>query len=55
LTENEKGGGVSLFPFTLQGTGQVPERLTALGKIPRLAQAGIFPAPHEARFSPVGA
>jgi len=36
LTENKKGGGVSLSHFTVQGTRQVPERLTAMGKIPRL-------------------
>ena len=36
LTAKKKGGEVSLSQFTEQGTGQVPERLTAMGNIPRL-------------------
>jgi transposase-like protein len=36
LTASKKGGEVSLSKITHQGTRQVPERLTAMGKITRL-------------------
>ena len=35
LTAPQKSGEVSLSHFIVQGTGQVPERLTAMGNIPR--------------------
>jgi hypothetical protein len=36
LTASKKGGEVSLSEITHQGTRQVPQRLTAMGKITRL-------------------